>query len=359
MDSNFGIDCRNNIDNCILEPLYDDFTEIYIEKFTTISNGDTFRNFFSPLLLREEITQAFQSTIFVPNKDKPTYEARKKYYERQMPEELDGVDSYEKNKKLKKRRFKEIDKKITDCLDPRKAKMVVEFNDRESASIRSFTVRKRNEIKVTTQFMSGKLLMFAKLSPKSFFYELSETVCFPSKEIADLYWKYLIEKVEVFHILTDTDSTALMFVFISDPNSDLPEEKFRYIIFEVIVTSKIYKRFDSSHEFWDIFGASAESRRKKLGYYEIENISNPCILTLTVNPKEYLEMLKNFVLNRKHKGIKKGSSGMGFENFSQRIKLLVNFDTFEKTPAEYKQVSRLTVVQGKMVKKTVAKTKFS
>ena len=33
-NSNFGIDCRNNIDNCILEPLYDDFTEIsYIKKF--------------------------------------------------------------------------------------------------------------------------------------------------------------------------------------------------------------------------------------------------------------------------------------------------------------------------------------
>ena len=187
-NSNFGIDCRNNIDNCILEALYDEFTEIsYIEKFTKIYNGDTFRNFFSPSLLREEITQAFQSTIFVLNKDKPTYEARKKYYERQMPEELDGVDSYEKNKKVKKRRFKEIDKKTTDCLDPRRAKMVVQFNDTESASIRSFTVRKRNEIKVTTQFMSGKLLMFAKLSPKSFFYELSETVCFPSKEIADLY----------------------------------------------------------------------------------------------------------------------------------------------------------------------------
>ena len=26
--SNFGIDCRNNIDNCYLEPLYDDFSEI-------------------------------------------------------------------------------------------------------------------------------------------------------------------------------------------------------------------------------------------------------------------------------------------------------------------------------------------
>ena len=36
-NSKFGIDCRNNIDNCILEPLYDDLAEIsYVKKFTTI-----------------------------------------------------------------------------------------------------------------------------------------------------------------------------------------------------------------------------------------------------------------------------------------------------------------------------------
>ena len=95
----------------------------------------------------------------------------------------------------------------------------------------------------------------------------------------------MIEKVEIFYILPDTDSTALKFIFISDPNSDLPEHKFRDIIFEVIITSKIYKRFDTSHKFWDIFGARKESRRKKLGYYEIENISNPGTLTLAVYPK--------------------------------------------------------------------------
>ena len=58
------------------------------------------------------------------------------------------------------------------------------------------------------------------------------------------------------------------------------------------MASKTYKRFQTSHEFWDIFGARKLSRRKKLGYYEIENIGNPCILTLAVNPKGYLEMLR-------------------------------------------------------------------
>ena len=54
-NSNFGIDCRNNIDNCILEPVYDDFSEIaYLKNYTTIFNDDTLRDFFSPLLLRQE-----------------------------------------------------------------------------------------------------------------------------------------------------------------------------------------------------------------------------------------------------------------------------------------------------------------
>ena len=42
---------------------------------------------------------------------------------------------------------------------------------------------------------------------------------------------------------------------------------------------------------------------------------------------------------------------MEFVNFSKQINSLVNFDMFEKPPSEYKQVSRLTVDKGKMVKK--------
>ena len=45
--------------------------------------------------------------------------------------------------KGKKRKFTEIDEKIADCLNPRKTKMVVEYNNRESDSIKSFTVKKK------------------------------------------------------------------------------------------------------------------------------------------------------------------------------------------------------------------------
>ena len=68
-------------------------------------------------------------------------------------------------------------------------------------------------------------------------------------------------------------------MFLSDLNSEIPENKFRDILFEVIIESEIYKRFDSSHEFWDIYNARKKNKRKKLGYHEIENISEPCLLT--------------------------------------------------------------------------------
>ena len=70
-------------------------------------------------------------------------------------------------------------------------------------------------------------------------------------------------------------------------------------------------------------------------------------------------MFKDLALNKKHEGIKMRSSGMRFENVVGRIKSLVNFETFEEPPAEYKEVSRLFIVQGEMIKKTVVKTKFS
>ena len=306
-NSNFGIDCRKNIDNCYLEPLYDDFSEMsYIKNFTAIFNDDTFRNFFSPCLLRQEIRTTYDSKLFALNKEEPAYETHKNYYERQNAEELDAFDSYEKNKKVKKRKFKNIDEKIRDSLDPRKTKMILDFKHRESG-IKSFAIKNKNPIKVTSRFTSGKLL-FATLSLKSFIYSIAEISSFPSEIVQAIYKKYQIERILVNHVLTDTDSTAIQFIIVSDPNSDVPEPKMRDIIFEVIIAMKyIYNRCDTSHEFWDNFQARKKNRKKKLGLYETENIDNPCYVTLAVNPKEYFEVFKNYKTNKKHKGIKKGS----------------------------------------------------
>ena len=70
-------------------------------------------------------------------------------------------------------------------------------------------------------------------------------------------------------------------------------------------------------------------------------------------------MLQDKGINKKHKGIKTGSSGLGLENFSQRVKSLDNFETFQKPPVDSKEMSRLTAKTGEMKKETVVKSKFS
>ena len=103
--------------------------------------------------------------------------------------------------------------------------MIVDFCTEESASVKSFAIKKYDQIKVTTRFLSGKMLMSAKLSLMSFIYEMLETFCFPDKKIQEIYDKYLVEKVHIYGVLTDTDSTCLQFLFISDPKSNIWEQK--------------------------------------------------------------------------------------------------------------------------------------
>ena len=50
---------------------------------------------------------------------------------------------------------------------------------------------------------------------------------------------------------------------------------------------------------------------------------------------------------------------MCFENYASRIVSLANFDYFQKPLAEYKDVTKLTVDNSEMQKKTSLKTKFS
>ena len=41
-------------------------------------------------------------------------------------------------------------------------------------------------------------------------------------------------------------------------------------------------------------------------------------------------MFENSFINKNHKGIKKGSPGMNFENYAERLVSLTNFDTITK-----------------------------
>ena len=161
--------------------------------------------------------------------------------------------------------------------------------------------------------------MFSKVSIKCFVYDLIDTFMFPNAEIHEIYKKYKVNRCNLDHNLTDTDSTSMFFVFICDLNSNIREDKARNMIFEVMLKGKIFDRLDLSAEFYEQFSYWNENLRKQVGLFEIENIDKPNVITITLNPKEYYDHFSNHWDNKKHKGLKKPSPDMDFDSYSNRL----------------------------------------
>ena len=61
--------------------------------------------------------------------------------------------------------------------------------------------------------------MLSKLFLMSFIYEFVENFYFPDETVIEIYEKHLIEKVYIYHVLTDGDST----IFVSRTDSDISD----------------------------------------------------------------------------------------------------------------------------------------
>ena len=170
------------------------------------------------------------------------------------------------------------------------------------------------------------MLMFAKLPIKSFVYDMIDVFCFANDEIQQIYDYYQIEKYFLYQNLTDTDSTSLFFNFICGLDCYVLESEAKIIIFKCLKKSKILNRLDLSDEFWKQFEIYDHNTKKVMGLFEIENINNQNICTIAINPKEYFEKFKDRKINKKHKGVRKDTTGMNFESYAMRINMLREFD---------------------------------
>ena len=159
-------------------------------------------------------------------------------------------------KKIKKRtKLVDFTDRKNEALTNQKVKSLIDFDEEYSSSIRSIAIEKSSKVNLTTRFLNGKMLMFSKLSIKSFVYDLIDVFMFPNQEIKKIYEKYQINKCYLYQNLTDTDSTSVFFVFICNLNSCISEDKAKDIIFEVMIQSEIFDRLDLSAELWDKFNS--------------------------------------------------------------------------------------------------------
>ena len=147
---------------------------------------------------------------------------------------------------------------------------MIDFEENNCASIKSLVIKGSTNVKVSSRFIKGKMLMFAKLSIKSFVYDVIDVFCFPNETIKEIYRKYQIQKCFLYQNLTDTDSTSLFFVFICDIECSLPESEARKVIFECMIKSEIFERLDISHDFWKTFQVQNKKKIKKWAYLKLK-----------------------------------------------------------------------------------------
>ena len=189
--------------------------------------------------------------------------------------------------------------KLEDAFKNKKIKTIIDFDRKECNSIKPIAL-KVNMNQVTSRFINGKILMFAKISLKCFVYDMIDVLCFPTEEVKMIYDKYDIIKCYIYLNLSDTDSCSCFFNFICKKECNVKESESRNLVFEILKQSKIAERLDVSGPFWSQFEIHNENVRKQMGLYEIGNISGANICTIAINPKERFEKFKNRTLNKKH-----------------------------------------------------------
>ena len=116
--------------------------------------------------------------------------------ENQKLSDLDAVECLKRKERKRKRRIikDDLDLRTEKLLKDRRIKTMIDFENNNCNSIKSLAVKKNTNVKVTSRFIKGKMLMFAKLSIKSFVYDMIDVFCFPNADIQSIYDYYQIEK---------------------------------------------------------------------------------------------------------------------------------------------------------------------
>ena len=219
---------------------------------------------------------------------------------------LEPAEKVNQNNKKNKKRKTSIDyaKRKNEALANQRVKRLIDLDEEYSSSIKSIAIEKSSKIYLITRFLNGKMLMFSKVSIKSFAFDLIDVFMFPNAKIQEIYEKYKVNRCYLDQNLTDTDSTSMFFVFVCNLDINIRDDKARNIIFEVMLKSKVFDRLDLSAEFYKQFNCQNEQLKKQVGFFEIENIDKPNIITIVLNPKEYCKRFTDHSDNKKDKGLK-------------------------------------------------------
>ena len=190
--NNSNFDCRNNLDNCKFVPIFDELKEItYINRYHNIFDP-RISEFVTADLLKANVEEKFNNKLMKLDKEDKFYEIKLQTLKIERLTDLESAEKFEQKNKKSKKRTKLIDftDRKNEALTNQKVKSLIDFDEEYSGSIRSIAIENSSKVNLTTRFLNGKMLMFSKLSIKSFVYDLIDVSMFPNEEIKKIYKKY-------------------------------------------------------------------------------------------------------------------------------------------------------------------------
>ena len=141
-NSNFGFDCRNNLNNFRFEPLINEIEELtYIKRYHNLFD-DKIKDFVSSQMLEQNINQEYDQAASQIKEDNPYKDIYLNEIQNKRDTDLDTVDCMKKKeKKSKKRKVKDdFDERKTSLFANEKIKTMIDFEESNS-SIKSLIIK--------------------------------------------------------------------------------------------------------------------------------------------------------------------------------------------------------------------------
>ena len=189
-----------------------------LKKFLTLGDAGIFfiREFLN--LTKQDIEEKYYDKLIKLDKEDKFYAIKLNTINDQRLSDLEAAQNFEKKNKKNKKKLNLVDyfERKSKALRNRKVKALIDFDEEYSSSIKSLAVKESNKVNLTTRYLNGKMLMFSQLSIKSFVYELIYVFMFPNEEIIKMYAEFKVDRCYLYQILTDIDSTSIVFFFRCD-----------------------------------------------------------------------------------------------------------------------------------------------
>ena len=105
-NSNFGCNCRNNLDNCKFVPIFDEYWELtFISRYYNLFDSKV-RQFITGELLKQDIEEKFNEKLSKLDKEDQFYEIKLQVIKNERLQQIEAAEKFEQQKKKKEKKNK-------------------------------------------------------------------------------------------------------------------------------------------------------------------------------------------------------------------------------------------------------------